>query len=217
RTLLQLTVALVFFAGGVGAALAANNGPAPLLVPYTIKVIAGNPALVAPATTVAVGYAGENIPATPTATKAGATLDAPYSMAIDSVGNVYITDTGNDIIREVNAQSGLITTIAGIPPQGCSGVTCALRTTGCADGVPAAAHAIGSHVEGIAIDSYGNVYFDDNTTATVSVIYRGGTQVAAFITLVDPGGVAKSGGSVQEGFVYHVGGTINLTNCAATT
>ncbi|HEX9201273.1 MAG TPA: hypothetical protein VF865_17065, partial [Acidobacteriaceae bacterium] len=217
RTLLQLTAVVVFLLGGMGAAFAASSGPAPTLVPYTINVIAGTPFLVSPATSVAVGYAGEGIPATPTPTKAGATLDQPYTMAVDSVGNVYITDLGNDIIREVNAQSGLITTIAGVPPKGCSGINCSLRTSGCADGVPAAGNPIGSHVEGIALDAYGNVYFLDNTTATVSVIYRGGAQVAAFIALEDPGGVTKSGGTVQEGYVYHVAGTINLTSCAATT
>ncbi|MGA2439297.1 MAG: hypothetical protein ABSF57_12415, partial [Acidobacteriaceae bacterium] len=42
RTLFQLTVVLVFFfVAAVGAAVAANSGNAPLLVPYTMNVVAG--------------------------------------------------------------------------------------------------------------------------------------------------------------------------------
>jgi hypothetical protein len=43
RVLLQITIAMIFFVGGGGAAFAANNGIAPLLVPYNIYTIAGSP------------------------------------------------------------------------------------------------------------------------------------------------------------------------------
>jgi hypothetical protein len=222
RTLFQLAAAVVFLLVGVEAAVAANSGIAPLLVPYTINTIAGSPQFGQGTTSVPVGYFGEGVPATPylngKTVVQGATLDGPFAMAVDSVGNVYIVDTANFIIREVNAQTGLINTIAGIVPKGCSGVTCTLRVTGCADGVPANGAAVGSaHMEGIAVDAYGNVYFDDNTLQSVSVIYRGGTQVANFIKLVNPAGVAKSGGNVLPGYVYHVGGTVNLTTCSGTS
>ncbi len=222
RTLFQLAAAVVFLLVGVEAAVAANSGIAPLLVPYTVNTIAGTPQFGQGTTSVPVGYFGEGVPATPylngKTVVQGATLDGPFAMAVDSVGNVYIVDTANFIIREVNAQTGLINTIAGIAPKGCSGVTCTLRVTGCADGVPANGAAVGSaHMEGIAVDAYGNVYFDDNTNQSVSVIYRGGTQVANFIKLVNPAGVAKSGGNVLPGYVYHVGGTVNLTTCSGTS
>ena len=223
RTLLQLAVAMIFFVGGVGAAFAANSGIAPLLVPYTVNTIAGTPQYPAGSTSVAAGFWGRGGAATPkplytngviTGGTAAAVLSGPFGQAVDSVGNVYITDTGNDIIREVNAQTGNITTIAGVIPKGCSGSSCSQRTTGCSDGVPAAGNPIGASLQGIAVDAYGNVYFDDSTTSTVSVIYRGGTQVANFITLVNPAGVAKSGGKVLPGYVYHVVGAVNLTTCA---
>lgn len=217
RTLLQLAVALILPVAGTGAALAANSGIAPLLVPYTVNVIAGTPQFATGTTSVTAGYFGEGVLATPTLAKptGAAVLNGPFAMAVDSVGNVYITDKGNDIIREVNAQTGFINTIAGVLPKGCSGSACTIRVSGCADGVPAYGAPIGSGIEGIAVDAYGNVYFDDNATSTVSVIYRGGTTVADFIKRVNPAGVATSGGNVLPGYVYHVGGTINLTTCSA--
>ena len=219
RTFLQMAVAAVFSLAAVGTSAAAgpNSTTPPLLVPYTINAISGNTQFLKGTTTLPVGYFGEGVPATPTlANQNSAVFQSPFAMAVDSVGNVYITDTANYIIREVNAQTGLVNTIAGVVPKGCSGSTCTVRTSGCDDGVPAAGAKIGTHNEGIAVDAYGNVYYDDNTTATVSVIYRGGAQVANFIALVDPGGVAKSGGSAQIGYVYHVGGTINLSTCSGS-
>lgn len=40
-------------------------------------------------------------------------LFQPYDVAVDDAGNIYIADTGNNRIRLVDAQSGLIDTIAG--------------------------------------------------------------------------------------------------------
>ena len=46
----------------------------------------------------------------------GATLNRPDGFAVDSVGNIYIADGGNDLIREVNYQTGLINIVAGATP-----------------------------------------------------------------------------------------------------
>jgi sugar lactone lactonase YvrE len=216
RTHLQLAVAIVFSVAAVGAAFAANSGIAPLLVPYTVQTIAGTPQFAGTTTSVASGYFGEGVPATTSlAHQTGAAvMNGPYAITVDSVGNVYIADTGNYIIREVNAQTGLINTVAGVTPKGCTGTACSLKTFGCADGTPAVGNPIGSKIEGITVDAYGNVFFSDATTMTASVVYRGGTQIANFIALVDPGGVAVSGG-VKIGYVYHIAGGVNLSTCAA--
>src|SRR5205823_5590233 len=42
-----------------------------------------------------------------------ATLNSPSDVAVDSSGNLYIADTGNNKIRKVDAVDGNISTIAG--------------------------------------------------------------------------------------------------------
>jgi len=213
RTLFPVTVALTIFVCAVGAAFAANTGVAPVLVPYTITSLAGNTQYSATGVAPPGGFGGDN------QLGANATLSSPDAVAIDSVGNVYIADTNNAIIRELNVQTGILTTIAGKNPTSCIGTVCTQTNSGCADGVAAVRNPIGSAIHGLAVDAYGNVYFSDQTAQTISVIYRGGAQVASFIALEDPTGIAtpQSGGAVQPGFVYHVGGTINLATCAATS
>jgi serine/threonine-protein kinase len=229
RTLFQLTVVMAFFLVSVGAALAANSGNPPVLIPYTNMLAAGDDQYYGTSTSLVTGYGGDAGQALPffngTAVQPGGTLSSPYAVAVDSVDNIYITDTNNDLIREINYDTGVINTIAGQVPGTCTSgssgapaVTCALHYSGCADGVPAFGSRIGSKVEGIAVDSFGNVYFVDQTTATVSVIYRGGTRVADFINRVNPAGVANSpGGVVTPGYVYHVAGAVNLTTCGGST
>ena len=216
RTFLSLSLFVTFLLVWVGTAGAtANNGVAPVLMPYNVNSIAGNPWPVSAATP-AAGFGGEGGPALwPAPGVPGGSLASPYAVAVDSVGNVYIADTSNAVIREVNALTGNITSVAGVIPTGCAGTSCSTHTSGCADGVPALNHPIGAKIEGIAVDSYGNIYFVDNTSATVSVVYRGGANVAAFISLENPG-AAPTPSAVKSGYVYHVGGTINLATCAGT-
>jgi sugar lactone lactonase YvrE len=238
RTLSQLAVAVVLSAAGVGTAMAANSGNAPLLVPYTQVTAAGDAQWHgSTASAPTGGYTGDAGPAisyiycsatittncvyTPTASQQGTTvtgaeMSAPHMVAVDSVGNLYITDTNNAVIREVNALTGIINTIAGALPVG------GKAQTGCADGLPAYGNRLGAGLSGIAVDGYGNVYFTDSTQHIAAVVYRGGAQLATFIKLVNPGAVAVAGG-VLPGYIYHIAGTISVGNptntgatCAAT-
>lgn len=54
------------------------------------------------------GYTGDNGPAT------NALLKHPTGVKLDALGNIYIVDKGNQCIRRVNANTGIITTIAGV-------------------------------------------------------------------------------------------------------
>ena len=53
--------------------------------------------------------------------RAAAQLSSPQSVALDSKGNLYIADTGNQRIRMISASGGTITTIAGTGTIGQSG------------------------------------------------------------------------------------------------
>jgi DNA-binding beta-propeller fold protein YncE len=63
----------------------------------------------------APGYAGDGGLAT------RATLNQPYSMQIDTNGDIYIVDRLNAVIRKVDAVTGFITTVAGTGEPGSSG------------------------------------------------------------------------------------------------
>src|SRR5580658_6102277 len=85
------------------------------------------------------GYTGDNGPAT------AAQLNLPSGVAVDSAGNVYISDFGNNVVRRVTA-AGTITTIAGNGRFGFSG-----------DGGSAAQASLNGPL-GLAIDPSGNLY-----------------------------------------------------------
>ena len=63
----------------------------------------------------APGYSGDGGLAT------RATLNQPYSVQIDTNGDLYIVDRLNAVIRKVDAATGLITTVAGTGEPGSSG------------------------------------------------------------------------------------------------
>ncbi len=78
-----------------------------------------------------------------------AQLNQPSEVAYDSSGNLYITDDYNFRVREVNALTGVITTIAGNGTDGYGG-----------DGGPATSASF-TYSVGLALDSSGNVYISD--------------------------------------------------------
>ncbi len=61
------------------------------------------------------GYTGDRGLAT------AATLNTPNGIALDAAGNLFLADTGNHVIRRVDAASGIITTVAGTGAPGFNG------------------------------------------------------------------------------------------------
>jgi uncharacterized protein (TIGR03437 family) len=84
----------------------------------------------------------------------GVALNFPTDVVVDKNGNVYVNDTQNFRIRRITPQ-GVISTVAGNGTQGTSG-----------ENVPAASSPIGS-VEGMALDSQGNLYLAEFSTNRV--------------------------------------------------
>jgi hypothetical protein len=88
------------------------------------------------------GYSGDGGAAT------NASFYNPWGMAFDTVGNLYISDRYNNVIREV-ATNGIITTVAG------NGIA-----TYAGDGGPATNASLNSPI-GVTFDAAGNLYIAD--------------------------------------------------------
>jgi len=93
-------------------------------------------------------------------TGSAAQFRAPQGVAVDSAGNVYVADTGNDTIRVITP-AGVVTTLAGTP--GVAGST---------DGTGSAARFDGP--VGVAVDGAGNVYVADTQNDTIRRITPAG-------------------------------------------
>jgi len=89
-----------------------------------------------------------------------ALFNYPSGVAVDSMGNIYVADSGNNTIRKVTS-SGMVTTLAGT--AGLSGIT---------DGMGGA--ALFNYPSGVAVDSMGNVYVADSGNNTIRKVTSGG-------------------------------------------
>jgi uncharacterized protein (TIGR03437 family) len=105
------------------------------------------------------GFCGDNGLAT------DARLSAPYGVAVDSSGSLYIADTGNHRIRRVS--NGMITTIAG---NGIAGFDAD-------DNGPAAASALNSP-KSVAVDTAGSIYIADTRNNRVRALTSVGVPTA---------------------------------------
>ena len=131
------------------------------------------------------GYAGDNGPAT------GAQLSYPGDVVVDAVGNVYIADAGNDVVRKVDV-NGAISTLAGAYNGGGS--------TG--DGGPASAAQIGSPAS-LALDPAGKVlYVGDQDNYVVRSILLASGQIGTVAGVVGVSGDSGDGGPARKAEIY---------------
>ena len=133
-----------------------------------------------------------------------AELFQPKGVAVDSAGNVYISDTLNNRIRMVTP-NGIITTVVGTGAQNYTG-----------DGGLATAATL-NHPAGISIDSTGNVYIADNGNNVIRQ-YAPPASTAGSLPTINSGGVigASSFGALSA---IAPGSWIEIygSNLAATT
>ena len=90
-------------------------------------------------------------------------VNDPSGLAIDGAGNLYIADTGNNVIRRIDAATGIITTVAGNGTAGDSG-----------DNGPAPSASLNSPA-GISVDAVGNLYIADTANHKIRAICATGT------------------------------------------
>ncbi len=131
---------------------------------YTISTVAG----VAPGSADGTGTA--------------ARFYRPSYAAVDSSGNLYVSDSGNFTIRKITP-AGVVTTLAGLAGK-----------SGFADGAGTAAR-LGTPY-GLFVDSSGNIYFADATDSAIREVSPGGTVT----TLIGGPTVVAGGGSTESGF-----------------
>ena len=122
------------------------------------------------------GYSGDGGLAT------AAEVNQPAGLAMDGAGNVYFADSGSDIVRRIDAVSGVITTVAGVPQtMGDSG-----------DGGAATSATLGSP-EAVAFDAAGDLYIADTGNGVIREV-DAATGVISTVA-----GVAGSQGYNGEG------------------
>jgi uncharacterized protein (TIGR03437 family) len=110
--------------------------------------------------TAAPGYTGDGGQAQ------NAQLDRPGGIAFDKSGNLYIADSGNNVVREV-LPDGTISTFAGINEAGYAGDA----------GLANAANL--TNPEDVAIDSNGNVFIADTGNAVIREVTNGNISTFA--------------------------------------
>ena len=107
----------------------------------------------------------------------------PYAVAVDGVGNLFVTDIGDHTVRKVTA-GGTVTTIAG-----------SVGVAGSLDGAGAAAQF--NYPQGIAVDAGGNVYVGDSNNNTIRKISPGGV-VTTLAGVAGLSGIADGTGSAAR-------------------
>jgi sugar lactone lactonase YvrE len=142
-----------YFHRGCFVALAALLGLGSLCVSLSAQV-QFVPALTTFAGTTS-GYSGDG------GLASAAKLAHPADAAFDKYGNMFIADAGNNVIREIAAGTGIITTVAGTGNPGYSG-----------DGGPATSANL-NYPTGVAVDSNGNIYIADTYNNLVRVVTSG--------------------------------------------
>jgi serine/threonine-protein kinase len=105
-------------------------------------------------------FAGSGQPGKSDGTGTSASFNSPFGIAVDAAGNVYVADSGNNLIRKITPD-GAVTTIAGSGSRGAN------------DGTGKAASF--NTPAGIAVDKSGNIYVADENNNLIRKITSSGS------------------------------------------
>jgi sugar lactone lactonase YvrE len=122
-------------------------------------------------------YTGDGSAAT------AATLSGPKAVAVAADGTIYIADTGNNAVRQINAVTGIISTFAGG-----AATVCSLATNTFGDGC-LGTQATFSSPSGLAIDANGLLYVADTGNNRIRTVP---TNTFGVLTVVGGGTVCSS-------------------------
>lgn len=142
------------------------------------------------------GFGGDGGPSTK------AKLNAPLGIALDATGNLFIADTNNNRIRQVNLATGIITTVAG---DGYENLLGSLYDGGegrfSGDGGPATSASL-HRPTGISIDRGGNLLIVDSGNHCIRRVETATGIITTIVGNPHPG-FSGDGGPARDAKLDH--------------
>jgi hypothetical protein len=127
------------------------------------------------------GYSGDGSKAS----ASNVALNGPSGIGLDGAGNLFIADTGNNVVREVSATTGIITTVAGDGTAGYGG-----------DGSLAAAAGVELNSPmGVTVDSAGDLYIADTSNQRIRRVDASTGIISTAVGNGDPSGLGDGKGT----------------------